>query len=839
MSDTLTGTVPDWPAEPAPDQRFTVPETNLPEGGGAIRGLDERFAVNGANGAATFTLPVPVSPARGGQPNLSLTYTSGGGNGPFGLGWSVDVPSISRRTDRGLPRYRDAEDSDIYTLTGVEDMVPARTSTGVPVESTRDDEAGLPHRVRRYRPRIEGSFSRIERWESLTDGTVHWRVTTGGNVTSIFGQTASARLADPDDGRRVFRWMCERRHDDRGNLTIYDYKLEDLAAVANTPADAPRLAGLAPAAALYLKRVIYGNLDPYAPGDAIPPAGRFRFQTVFDYGEHADAPFTDLGGGRFGYPSDPQPTDAGPWDVRSDAFSTFRSGFDNRTWRRCRRIMLFHAFDAPELVRSIDLSYDENSGISHLISATTRGYIREGAGYTTRAMPTVSFDYSPHAWDASVRTIGSADLSGLRAGMSDTGQLFTDFHGEGLPGLLSRHEGIWHYARNRGSGLFGPLEPVDPRPALATAVSSLSDIGGDGRQRLTTRTPPFGQHTLEQDETWTPFRTFALSPTADHSDPNARLIDLTGDGRPDLLITEGECLIWYAGTGAEGYAPPEVVSLLDDERRGPRVVFSDSAQSVFLADMTGDGLTDIVRVRNGAICYWPNCGYGRFGARIEMADAPIFDAPDRFDGSRIRLADIDGSGPTDLLHLGNRMRIWQNLSGNSWRAAPVEVTGLPPHDTGATVETADIFGQGTACLVWSSALPAHTTRPLRVVDLMAGTKPHLMTGYANGSGAEVSVEYASSTQFYLADRAEGRPWATKLPFPVHLVSRTVTRDLVAETSRTEIFSYHHGHYDTAEREFRGFARVDRRDSESVAHFVPDGAGTAADPLDQAPVLTRT
>ena len=122
---------------------------------------------------------------------------------------------------------------------------------------------------------------------------------------------------------------------------------------------------------------------------------------------------------------------------------------------------------------------------------------------------------------------------------------------------------------------------------------------------------------------------------------------------------------------------------------------------------------------------------------------------------------------------------------------------------------------------------------------MAGAKPHLMTGYSNGSGAAVSVEYASSTRFYLADRSAGRPWATRLAFPVHVVSRRITRDLVAGTSRTERFSYHHGHYDTVEREFRGFARVDRRDSESAEHFVPDGAEAAADPLDQAPVLTRT
>ena len=43
--------------------------------------------------------------------------------------------------------------------------------------------------------------------------------------------------------------------------------------------------------------------------------------------------------------------------------------------------------------------------------------------------------------------------------------------------------------------------------------------------------------------------------------------------------------------------------------------FDDPSHRVRLADMTGDGLNDIVRVHAGRIDYWPNLGYGRFGAR--------------------------------------------------------------------------------------------------------------------------------------------------------------------------------------------------------------------------------
>src|SRR5580700_4085282 len=88
-------------------------------------------------------------------------------------------------------------------------------------------------------------------------------------------------------------------------------------------------------------------------------------------------------------------------------------------------------------------------------------------------------------------------------------------------------------------------------------------------------------------------------------------------------------------------------------RRGlaPRIVFADGTASIYLADMSGDGLTDIVRIRNGEVCYWPNLGYGRFGPKITMGNAPWFDNPNQFDQRRVRLADIDGNGATDIVYL--------------------------------------------------------------------------------------------------------------------------------------------------------------------------------------------
>src|SRR6185503_12959600 len=65
---------------------ISAPTINLPKGGGAIRGIGETFAANPATGSATCSIPLPISPGRGGfNPQLALRYDSGNQNGPFGF----------------------------------------------------------------------------------------------------------------------------------------------------------------------------------------------------------------------------------------------------------------------------------------------------------------------------------------------------------------------------------------------------------------------------------------------------------------------------------------------------------------------------------------------------------------------------------------------------------------------------------------------------------------------------------------------------------------------------------------------------------------------------------
>src|SRR5215468_4853041 len=299
-----------------------LPAISLPKGGGAIKGIDEKLTI-GPSGTAQLTVPVFTSSARQGfSPMLRLSYDSASGNGPFGLGWSLPVPSVTRKTSLGLPLYADADDSDVFILAGAEDLIPLLVPADggwVPDPVPPVTTGAGTFKVRRYRPRVEAAFARIERWQDTVTGEVHWRTVTKDNVTSLYGQDPSSRIADPADPSRVFTWLLDLSYDDRGNAISYQYKPEDTAKAPASASEQGRQVG----ANRYLKRILYGNDAPYLPTqDATLPA-QWCFQVVLDYGEHNA--------------SAPSPAEDSPWACRPDPFSTYRAGFEIRTYRTCQR----------------------------------------------------------------------------------------------------------------------------------------------------------------------------------------------------------------------------------------------------------------------------------------------------------------------------------------------------------------------------------------------------------------------------------------------------------------------------------------------------------------------
>lgn len=517
---------------------------------------------------------------------------------------------------------------------------------------------------------------------------------------------------------------------------------------------------------------------------------------------------------------------------------------------------MFHHFENEAgvgkdcLVRSTDFEYANEKKLiySFLRAVTQTGYKRQNeGGYITKSLPPLEFTYSEPIIDERVWNVDPESLGNLPQGLDGTRYQWVDLDGEGLSGILTEQGNGWFYKRN--------LSPINPAPAESgrveakfAAVAAVAtkpasgladgaqflDLAGDGQLDvaiLRGGVPGFYERTPE--EGWETFIPFKSLPNADWDDPNLKFIDLDGDGHSDILIMEGDCFKWHPSLAEDGFGAAERVYQPLDEEKGARVVFADGTQSIYLADMSGDGLTDIVRIRNGEVCYWANLGYGKFGAKVTMDDAPWFDRPDIFNQRRIVLADIDGSGTTDIMYLSAEgVQVYFNQSGNSWAQKRV-LPSFPAIDSITSVTTLDLLGNGTACLVWSSPLLGDARQSMRYIDLMGGQKPHLLVKTVNNMGAETVVQYAPSTRFYLEDWQQGKPWITKLPFPVHVVERVETYDRISKNRFVSRHAYHHGYFDGVEREFRGFGMVEQWDTEEIGTILTGDSRSNATNLDRA------
>ncbi|GAB7088929.1 SpvB/TcaC N-terminal domain-containing protein [Marinifilum fragile] len=784
---------------------------NLPKGGGAIQGIGEKFETNPVTGTFSMSAPLSISPGRNGfTPQLGLSYNSGGGNSAFGLGWSVGIPNITRKTDKGLPQYDDNNESDTFILSGAEDLVPVDEAT----QSQGD------YVIKRYRPRTEGLFAQIEQWRNTTNGEVHWRTISKENLTSIYGKDASARIAHPNDSTKVFSWYLQESYDALGNLMRYTYLKENSDNISPDVYEKHRLANNKAFTNIYPNQVLYGNTNMYDPVDG-NYAGNWLFTLAFDYGNYST--YNSNG-------STVTPTAS--WNKRQDPFSVYRAGFEMRTYRLCERVLMFHHFTNDlganaQLVKSTKLQYNKDEHMAQLMQVEHVAH----DGAQTASMPPLSFTYSKAQVSDKLHSVKQDVMDNLPNALATSGWQWADLHGEGISSLLKTKNEAWYYKPNLGDArwtdstetitdptpVFGEVQQLDLKPNVKQARAAsfyLGDVDSDSQAEMVVHAPGIHGYYSYEDGEWQNFQSFNNMPNVDMNHPDVKQIDLSGDGLGDLLISRGNYFELYLSAGKEGYKGYRKIDMGHDDDLAPVILFSDAKNSVYLADMTGDGLSDIVRITHHSVCYWPNMGYGRFGEKVLMANPPLLDSPDRFNPSRVLLTDVDGTGTTDIIYLNaSQVAYYKNQAGNSWNNANF-ISAFPAVDNLSQVSVSDLMGNGTSCLVWASPLPHHQHH-LLFVELTSGIKPYLLTAFENNMGRKVNLQYAPSTKFYMQDKLAGKPWITRLPFPVQVLERVEDLEQVSNTKLVSRYAYHHGHYDVYEREFRGFGMVEQWDTEDL------------------------
>jgi RHS repeat-associated protein len=750
--------------------RSAAQTISVPSGGGAIKGLGEKFSADPYTGTGNLTLPVTLPQGRNGfQPTLDLLYSTGNGNGPFGIGWALSVPGVSRRTSKGIPLY---DDTDVFLLSGAEDLVPIETGGA----------------VTRFRPRTEGLFARIERHRDAAND--HWEVASKDGLVSLYGTPAQrgtdpATLNDPAAAGKVFAWKLSETRDSYGNRIVYEYERD-------TGVECPRSFSQ-----LYLRRVQY--VDYLDNGQE-----RFLVSVTFEYETS-----------------------------RPDAFSEYRSGFEIRTRRRCRRILIeSHPNGADVPVRAYEISYrqDPLNSVSLLERVEVVGF--DDAGVEVRQMPPLQFGYS--SFEPAIRRFVPLDGGMPQTSLANSDLDLVDLFGTGLPDIVQINGSV-RYWRNRGHGTFAPPRSMSDSPAgfsLGTAGVQLLDATGDGRADLLVSTPTLsGFFPLTFDGRWDHrgFRRSTVAPTFSFDDPEVRLVDLDGDGVTDAIRsgTRLECFFndpedgWQRTRFVERQALPEF----------PNVPFSDPR--VKWADMSGDGLQDIVLVHDGVIAYWPNLGYGNWGPRVTMRRSPRY--PFGYTADRVLVGDVDGDGLADVVFVEDRrVTLWMNRGGSEF-SDPIEIDGTPAVSAMDAVRLTDLFGTGVAGVLWTRDAVFPSAPASFFLDFTGGKKPYLLESVDNHIGAITRIGYVSSTEEYLRDSQDWQTrWSTTLPFPVHVVSRIEIVDAISGVKHTSEYRYRHGYWDGFEREFRGFGRVEQRDSEEFNRFRIPGLHGADTPFVEVP-----
>ncbi|HDS6529001.1 TPA: virulence protein [Klebsiella aerogenes] len=801
-------------------QNVQLEPPSLPKGGGAITNIGGKVGAVGPDGAATLALPLPITTGRGYAPSISLNYSSQMGNGPFGIGWFIGLPSISRRTHTGVPTYGI---SDEFVAPDGEVLVPLLDDKSNPVVESRvsllETTLSTSFRVTTYRSRVERDFSRLEYWQPEKDENVNdfWVWYHPDGQVHLLGYEPQARIEASADNTHTAQWLLNAAVSATGEQIWYLWQSENEDNCSSEEKKAHKNA----IAQRYLSEVYYGNLKA---GRTFPCLNRqnalkagWLFILVFDYGTRSTA-VTDI----------PVFTASGQWPCRQDCFSDYSYGFDLRTRRLCRQILMFHRLetlagkasgaDMPALVSRLLLTYNESPFITTLASARQMAFEGNDKTYPL-TLPPLTLCWSAFDETAISPDWQSLDLKHLNPLQS---WQYLDLWGEGIAGILYQDSGAWWYRAperdsesNNNAVIWSEAYPLTGIPSLRSG-SMLIDLNGDGYlEWLVTHAGVSGHYDRDTNnaEQWLQFSPLSALPV-EFSHPQAQLTDITGSGIADLVMIGPNSVRLYVGQGESWLAGQ---TILQSGSISLPVPNAGQKTLVAFSDPLGSGQQHLVQVDANGVTCWPNLGHGRFDQPIVL---PGFSIPEQdFNPDQVYLADVDGSGAVDVIYAyPDRLAIFRNQSGNQF-SAPLDIA-LPPgvhYDRTCQLQAADVQGLGLASLL---LIVPHMKTHHYVLHLTK-EKPWLLTETRNNMGAVQVLKYRSSAQFWLDEKAEAKehrasPPSCHLPFPLHTLWRTETHDEITGNHLVSEITYRHGSWDGKEREFRGFGYVAVQDTDYVA-----------------------
>lgn len=282
-------------------------------------------------------------------------------------------------------------------------------------------------------------------------------------------------------------------------------------------------------------------------------------------------------------------------------------------------------------------------------------------------------------------------------------------------------------------------------------------------------------------------------------DNGVRIADVNGDGKADLIkSTSSEKKIWLGNNN--GF-------ILNSEWQIPEgaefVNLTNKDNGVRIADVNGDGLSDLVFGKDNLRTTWINNGKGWIvNTKYVIPSEAVFISSGKDKG--VAFVDLNGDGLIDILRADDSVKkAWIN-TGNGW----TEDSGwsVPSSTDFSSVSSSvvDLNGDGLPDLI-----KANTSSNEFWQD-NAG-KSYLLNKVKNTYGGTISILYTK-----MAD-------SNTLPFSGWVAS-SITSDngLTAnnQITSTTTYSYSKGLYDPIDKEFRGFNIAEEKlpDGTSIKHW---------------------
>jgi RHS repeat-associated protein len=858
----------------------TSQSISVPKGSGTIQGMGESFSAQLSTGIATFSVPFALLAARGGaQPSLGLSYSSASGAGLAGMGWSVGVPYIARQTDRGLPSYNEGSEFDInqdrFVFNGGQELVPICTvGQGLECAGKLTGEAMPPWAAgaQYFRPRVEGSFLRF--FWSADHRT--WRVQDKSGVTMELGvpldgsKNEQALEVNPDDSSQIFRWHLVRQYDTYGGANPAN------AETSPTPVNVVVYNYSQDGGQAYLS-------DIYDTTPAATPSTT----TVASYAHHTHLEYEDRTDPTESYNSGwliKQTQRLKRVDVTSRTYNDGASaGAKRRLVRRYHLAYdgLFHT----SYLTSVQVEgrcfgsegdSDKVEGDDGLLGDTSCGLLppmtfdyTHVRGFNTTGTAVESGLTGYEAFDARIKQIGGDPPHSVDEELTD----YFDVNADGLsdvlvtaPGVYGNDFGVFFNSQNGARDTFGSVTQLGVSGVLGANSGSIKlsnanvaplDFDSDGivdflhmpkvKTYAAYRFTPPGPVNAKWRLAGTAINVAnKQSPKVDLGKDAAetRVMDVNFDGMVDLVVSTGTEFQTFlslgrlpggdAQFGHGKWKTADTGDISNDPVRtcvpysGTPVRFSDG--DIQLADMNGDGIQDIVRLRRGDVRYWPgrgngfwgtgklnDCPAGTFGDKryLAMDTAPFYSD---IQGTSLRMDDVNGDGLDDLVQVRfDAVDVWLNVDGKGWTSRYILDGTIASPSYANRVRLMDINGSGTRDIAWGNG------KKYEYLDLAGGNRPGLLKEVRNGLGKSTEIEYGTSTAEMLAADRTGvacsgdltpfdSAWCSKMPTVTHVVKRVIESDnlSVAGSGPSQYvteYGYRDPVYEGRQREFRGFKRA--------------------------------